>query len=163
MTRNGDPSTTLSYGLGTVQSNPVTTDGTPPPACPFHPSHRPRNHRGHARKPQPAPNFIPGIAPRSGASLSQLVTRSVTPSPVRCAPFGQASWPARACLPPGSQRLWRSRAGPEDRFCEAVRNGLRVPLTLKGRPRKLRAAPEEKRAAEPPPIRALTIAALPGL
>ena len=59
MTRNGDPSTTLSYGLGTVQSNPVTTDGTPPPACPFHPSYRPRNHRSHAQSPA-RPQFHPG-------------------------------------------------------------------------------------------------------
>ena len=59
MTRNGDPSTTLSYGLGTVQSDPVTTDGTPPPACPFHPSYRPRNHRSHAQTPA-RPQFHPG-------------------------------------------------------------------------------------------------------
>ena len=73
MTRNGDPSTTLSYGLGTVQSNPVTTDGTPPPACPFHPSYRPRTTAA-TRRAQPAPNFIPGIAPRSGPSFRWLVT-----------------------------------------------------------------------------------------
>jgi hypothetical protein len=30
--------------------------------------------------------------------------------------------------------LRRSRVGPEGRFCEAVRNDLRVPLTLEGRP-----------------------------
>jgi hypothetical protein len=71
MTRNGDPRLTLSYGLETIQSNPVTTDGTPPPACPFHPSYCPRNHHGHAQTPA-RPNFIPDIAPRSGASLSQF-------------------------------------------------------------------------------------------
>ena len=31
-------------------------------------------------------------------------------------------------------RLRRSRAGPEDHFCGAVRNDLRVPLTVEGRP-----------------------------
>ena len=37
----------------------------------------------------------------------------------------------------GVQRLRRSRAGPEDDFCEAVRNDLRVPLTVEGHPRTL--------------------------
>src|SRR5690242_772429 len=43
----------------TVQSNPVTTDGTPPPACPFHPSYPPGTTAA-TRKPRLAPNFIPG-------------------------------------------------------------------------------------------------------
>jgi len=77
MTRNGDPRTTLSYGLETVQSNPATTDGTPPPACPLHPSYRPKTTTA-TRKPQPAPISSPGIAPRSGASISQLVTLKQT-------------------------------------------------------------------------------------
>ena len=37
----------------TVQSNPVTTDGTPPPACPFHPSYR------RPEPPQPRANPSP--------------------------------------------------------------------------------------------------------
>ena len=41
-------------------------------------------------------------------------------------PRRQARWAGRG--------LRRSRAGPEDRFCEAVRNDLRVPLTLEGQP-----------------------------
>src|SRR5436309_3537256 len=47
-------------------------------------------------------------------------------------------------LPPGPWSLAgggaeapRSRAGPEDDFCEAVRNDLRVPLTVEGHPRTL--------------------------
>jgi hypothetical protein len=35
------------------------------------------------------------------------------------------------------QRLRRSRVGPEDDFCEAVSNDLRVPLTVEGQPRTL--------------------------
>jgi hypothetical protein len=69
MTRNGDPGTTLKDGLGTVQSTPVTTDGTPGQACTFRPATVLRNHGKTTRGPQPAPNFIPGIAPRSGASF----------------------------------------------------------------------------------------------
>src|SRR6476469_4045864 len=57
---------------------------------------------------------------------------------VRRARFGpgprpQARWVGRG--------LRRSRAGPEDRFCEAVRNDLRVPLMLEGPTRTMRAAP----------------------
>ncbi len=49
---------------------------------------------------------------------------------------------AGSCLalglwPEGVQRLRRSRVGPEDHFCEAVRNDLRVPLTVEGHPRTL--------------------------
>jgi hypothetical protein len=51
----------------------------------------------------------------------------------------------------GSQRLRRSRAGPEDLFCGAVRNDLRVPLTPEGRPRTMRGAPQPRAAAKPPP------------
>jgi len=52
---------------------------------------------------------------------------------VRRARFGPGLWPG-----PRRQARWvgrglqRSRAGPEDRFCEAFRNDLRVPLTLEG-------------------------------
>src|SRR5215472_15836972 len=58
---------------------------------------------------------------------------------VRRAPFGPGLWPG-----PRRQARWagrglrRSRAGPEDRFCEAVRNDLRVPLTLEGPARTMR-------------------------
>jgi len=49
--------------------------------APSTPAAAPRNHRSHPRRAQPAPNFIPGIAPRSGASLSHLVTRSILTHP----------------------------------------------------------------------------------
>ena len=55
MTRNGDPSTTLNHGLGTVQSTPVTTDGTPGPACTFRPATVLRNHGKPRADPSPAP------------------------------------------------------------------------------------------------------------
>jgi hypothetical protein len=48
-------------------------------------------------------------------------------------PRRQARWAGRG--------LRRSRAGPEDRFCEAVRNDLRVPLTLEGPARTMRGRP----------------------
>jgi hypothetical protein len=51
-----------------------------------------------------------------------------------------AVWPARY-LPLG---LRRSRAGPEDRFCGAVRNDLRVPLTLEGPTRTMRGVPARR-------------------
>jgi hypothetical protein len=50
------------------------------------------------------------------------------------------AWP----LPSGprvGRGLRRSRVGPEDRFCEAVRNDLRVPLTLEGPTRTMRGVP----------------------
>src|SRR4051812_49503213 len=50
------------------------------------------------------------------------------------------AWPSPSG-PLGWQRLRRSRAGPEDRFCEAVRNDLRVPLTLEGPARTMRGVP----------------------
>jgi len=59
-------------------------------------------------------------------------------------PAGDGPCPVRAgsCLalglwPEGVQRLRRSRVGPEDHFCEAVRNDLRVPLKAEGHPRTL--------------------------
>ena len=49
---------------------------------------------------------------------------------------GQApAWPWS--LAGGVQRLRCSRAGPEDHFCAAVRNDLRVPLMVEGHPRTL--------------------------
>jgi hypothetical protein len=50
------------------------------------------------------------------------------------------AWPSPSG-PLGWQRLRRSRVGPEDRFCEAVRNDLRVPLTLEGPARTMRGVP----------------------
>ena len=41
------------------------------------------------------------------------------------------AWPSPSG-PLGRQRLRRSRVGPGDPFCEAVRKDLRVPLTLEG-------------------------------
>ena len=69
------------------------------------------------------------------------------PQPSRCAEvrrarFGPGLWPG-----PRRQARWagrglqRSRVGPEGRFCEAVRNGLRVPLTLEGPARTMRGVP----------------------
>jgi hypothetical protein len=61
---------------------------------------------------------------------------------VRRALFGPGLWPG-----PRRQARWagrglrRSRVGPEDRFCEAVRNDLQVPLTLEGPARTMRGAP----------------------
>ena len=61
---------------------------------------------------------------------------------VRRAPIGPGLWPG-----PRRQARWvgrglrRSRAGPEDRFCEALRNDLRVPLTLEGPTRTMRGVP----------------------
>jgi hypothetical protein len=56
--------------------------------------------------------------------------------------FGPGLWPG-----PRRQARWvgrglrRSRVSPEDRFCEAVRNDLRVPLTLEGPTRTRRGLP----------------------
>ena len=61
---------------------------------------------------------------------------------VRRAPIGPGLWPG-----PRRQARWvgrglrRSRVGPEDRFCEAVRNDLQVPLTLEGPTRTMRGVP----------------------
>jgi hypothetical protein len=55
---------------------------------------------------------------------------------------GLASWPG-----PRRQARWagrglrRSRVGPGDRFCEAVRKDLGVPLTLEGPTRTIRGGP----------------------
>jgi hypothetical protein len=57
-------------------------------------------------------------------------------------PFGPGLWPG-----PRRQARWagrglrRSRVGPDDRFCDAVRNDHRVPLTLEGPARTMRGAP----------------------
>jgi len=64
---------------------------------------------------------------------------SISNARVRRAPIGPALWPG-----PRRQARWagrglqRSRVGPGDRFCEAVRNDLRVPLTLEGPARTMR-------------------------
>jgi hypothetical protein len=65
----------------------------------------------------------------------QLSGTGVSPRALRAWPL---AWP----LPSGPLgRLRRLRAGPEDRFCEAVRNDLRVPLTLEGPTRTMRGIP----------------------
>src|SRR5215831_7990849 len=59
-------------------------------------------------------------------------------------PRAQRAWPLAwpsPSGPQGRQRLRRSRAGPEDPFCEAVRKDLRVPLTTEGPPRTMRGVP----------------------
>src|SRR5262245_33327597 len=66
----------------------------------------------------------------------------------RRARFGPGLWPG-----PRPQARWvgrglrRSRVGPEDRFCEAVRNDLRVPLTLEGPTRTMRGVPVRRLVA----------------
>jgi hypothetical protein len=50
------------------------------------------------------------------------------------------AWPSPSG-PLGWQRSPGSRVGPEDRFCEAVRNDLRVPLTLEGPAWTMRGVP----------------------
>ena len=98
------------------------------------------------------PSLVPGqsghgsqlkAAPRvSRVSASPLVGRSVTrPFAFGGSPRAFRAWPLAWPSPSGSlgwQRLRRSRASPEDRFCEAVRNDLRVPLTLEGPARTMR-------------------------
>jgi hypothetical protein len=54
---------------------------------------------------------------------------------------GLASGLALAVRSAGSAEAPGSRVGPEDRFCEAVRNDLRVPLTLEGPTRIMRGVP----------------------
>ena len=52
---------------------------------------------------------------------------------VRRAPYGPGLWPGPRRQPRWAGRgLRRSRVGPEDRFCGAVRNDLQVPLTTGG-------------------------------
>ena len=64
---------------------------------------------------------------------------------VRRAHPGPGLWPG-----PRRQARWagrglrRSRVGPEDRFCEAVRNDLRVPLTPEGPARIMRGVPARR-------------------
>jgi hypothetical protein len=66
-----------------------------------------------------------------GYDLSVLRVRRAAIGPgLRPGPRRQARWVGRG--------LRRSRVGPEDRFCEAVRNELRVPLTLEGSTRRMR-------------------------
>ena len=58
------------------------------------------------------------------------------------APIGPGLWPGpRRQARRVGRGLRRSRVGPEDRFCEAVRNDLRVPLTLEGPTRTMRGVP----------------------
>jgi hypothetical protein len=60
------------------------------------------------------------------------------------APRASRAWPLAWPSPSGPlgwQRSPASRVGPEDRFCEAVRNDLRVPLTLEEPARTMRGVP----------------------
>ena len=62
----------------------------------------------------------------------------------RGSPRAYRAWPLAWPMPLGPlgcRGLQRSRVGPEDRFCEAVRNDLRVPLTLEGPARTMRGVP----------------------
>jgi hypothetical protein len=70
--------------------------------------------------------------------------RAVFPIPAEVSPRAYWAWPLAWPSPSGPlgwQRLQCSRVGPEDRFCEAVRNDLRVPLTLEGPARTMRGVP----------------------
>src|SRR5689334_11056259 len=72
MTRNGDPSTTLTYGLGNGPKYTGDDGRHARPSMHLPPRRRPLEPRQATRRPQPAPNFIPGIAPRSGPSFPYL-------------------------------------------------------------------------------------------
>ena len=85
----------------------------------------------------------PSAAEPGPADADSLATRIAEPIlEVRRARFGPGLWPGpRRQARWGGRGLWRSRVGPEDRFCEAVRNDLRVPLTLEGPTRTMRGVP----------------------
>ena len=72
-------------------------------------------------------------------SINRLLTSRSQASP-RAFRAWPLAWPSPSG-PLGWQRLRRSRAGPEDRFCEAVRNDLRVPLTPEGPARTMSGVP----------------------
>ena len=79
-----------------------------------------------------------GLAAFVGAHKQLLTCRlQASPRAFRAWPL---AWPSSSG-PLGWQRLRRSRVGPEDRFCEAVRNDLRVPLTPEGPARTMRGFP----------------------
>jgi hypothetical protein len=88
---------------------------------------------------------------RSGSSgpqrydTSQILGRSITRNgvaEVRRVRFGPGLWPGpRLQARRAGRGLRRSRVGPEDRFCGAVRNDLRVPLTLEWPARTMRGVP----------------------
>ena len=66
----------------------------------------------------------------------------LTSAEVRRARSGPGLWPGpRRHARWAGRGLRRSRAGPEDRFCGAVRNDLRVPLTLEEPARTMRGVP----------------------
>jgi hypothetical protein len=75
-------------------------------------------------------------------ATSHLIDRLLSATEVRRARSGPGLWPG-----PCRQARWvgrglrRSRVGPEDRFCEAVRNDLGVPLTLEGPTRTMCGGP----------------------
>jgi hypothetical protein len=89
-------------------------------------------------KPLTLPLMIRSVPPLRPISSSHREPRDRPhcagdgPGPVRA-----GSRLALGPWPEGVQRLRRSRAGPEDHFCEAVRNDLQVPLTVEGHPRTL--------------------------
>jgi hypothetical protein len=77
-------------------------------------------------------------APRGFGGRRRLIP------PRRGSPRAYRAWPLAWPSPSGPlgwQRLRRSMVGPEDRFCEAGRNDLRVPLTLEGPARTMRGPP----------------------
>jgi hypothetical protein len=114
MTRNGDPAPNFQRPR-TAQSEPVTTDGTPAPTCTSHPAAIHPNHRKPTRRPPPRPNFIPGIAPRSGPSLPFQADRQLAPNQ-----------PKAYCL----RRGLRLKDGPGSARAATVRVWLRQGFTL---------------------------------
>jgi len=88
-----------------------------------------------------------GILPTSARILPDKITvkgSALVKHHQMRSPRALRAWPPAWPLPsgpPGRQRLRRSRAGPEDPFCEAVRKDLRVPLTLEGPPLTMRGVP----------------------
>jgi hypothetical protein len=72
-----------------------------------------------------------------GPVLLPHIRSGGSPRAIRAWPL---AWPSPSG-PLGRQRLRRSRVGPEDPFCEAVRKDLRVPLTLEGPTWTMRGVP----------------------
>jgi hypothetical protein len=67
---------------------------------------------------------------------------------------GLASGLALAVTPAGLEEVSGAQGwGPEDRFCEAVRNDLQVPLTLGGQPGQCAAAARAAQGAMLKPCR----------
>ncbi len=95
----------------------------------------------HAQRRLPCVGIF-AVADRNTIHLVGAIHIVGLPTEVRRARFGPGLWPGpRRQARRVGRGLRRSRVGPEDRFCEAVRNDLRVPLTLEGPIRTMRGVP----------------------